>query len=134
IEPFVIPDNWQRYRFMDYGLDMLAHYWAAIDPEGNAYIYKELYQSDLIISEAAKRVNELTLPNEQIRLTYAPPDLWNRRQDTGKSAADIFREHGIVLHKASNDRVQGWLNVKEWLKPIDTRDSHTGEPKKTARL
>lgn len=132
VDPFVIPENWQRYRFMDYGLDMLAHYWAAIDPNGNAFIYKELYESDLIISEAAKRITEMT--NEQVRLTYAPPDLWNRRQETGKSAADIFRENGITLHKASNDRVNGWLNVKEWIKPYETRDEQTGEKVMTSKL
>src|SRR5690606_15658308 len=111
---------------------MLAAYWAAIDNQGNVYVYKELYESDLIISDAAKRINEMT--NEQIKMTYAPPDLWNRRQDTGKSATEVFREHGIVFIKASNDRVQGWLNLKEWLKPFETKDEQTGEKKLTARL
>lgn len=132
IEPFVLPDNWQRFRFMDYGLDMLAHYWAAIDTQGNAYIYKELYESDLIISEAAKRIKEMT--NERIKFTYAPPDLWNRRQETGKSATELYRENGVMLTKASNDRVQGWLNVKEWLKPFGTRDEQTGKEITTARI
>jgi phage terminase large subunit len=131
-EPFPIPKHWQRFRFLDYGLDKLAHYWAAIDTEGNAYIYKELYESDLIISEAAKRIQEMTI--EPIKFTYAPPDLWNRRQETGKSAADLFREHGVNLTKAANDRVQGWLNVKEWLKPYKKRDEQTGEEVTTARL
>lgn len=132
VEPFVIPPHWQRFRFLDYGLDMLAHYWAAIDMEGNAFVYKELYESDLIISEAAKRINELTI--EKVKFTYAPPDLWNRRQETGKSAADLYRENGVMLTKAGNDRVQGWLNVKEWLKPYKVRDEQTGEEVTTARL
>ncbi|RAV22213.1 PBSX family phage terminase large subunit [Paenibacillus contaminans] len=132
IEPFPIPSHWQRYRVLDYGLDMLAHYWVAIDTKGYAYFYKELYESDLIISEAAKRIAGMTI--ESIRITYAPPDLWNRRQETGKSARDLFLENGVLLSKASNDRVQGWLNVKEWLKPFKTRDEHTGEEITTARL
>jgi phage terminase large subunit len=132
IDSFTIPDHWNKFRFFDYGLDKLACYWATIDTQGNAYIYKELYESNLIISDAAKKIKEYT--NEEIRLTYAPPDLWNRRQDTGKSAADVFHEHGIILIKANNDRVQGWYNVKEWLKPYDTKDEQTGEKKTTARL
>jgi phage terminase large subunit len=132
VEPFVIPDHWQRYRFLDYGLDMLAAYWAAIDTQGNAFIYKEVYESDLIISDAARRIKDVT--NEPIKLTYAPPDLWNRRQDTGKSAADLFREHGVSLVRANNERIQGWLNLKEWLKPYETKDEQTGEPVTTARL
>lgn len=134
IQPFVLPAHWERYRVLDYGLDKLAGYWLAVDTQGFAYAYKEVYESDLIISEAAKRIKELTLPTEGVRLTYAPPDLWNRRQDTGKSAAAIFNENGVVLIKASNDRVQGWLNLKEWLNPFNTRDEQTGEMIVTARL
>lgn len=132
VEPFVIPDHWQRYRFLDYGLDMLAAYWAAIDTYGNAFIYKELYESDLIISDAARRIVDMT--SEKIRFTYAPPDLWNRRQDTGKSASDLFRENGVSFVKANNERIQGWLNLKEWLKPYETRDEQTGDTVITARL
>lgn len=132
IEPFVIPQHWQRFRFMDYGLDKLANYWGAIDTQGNTFVYKELYESDLIISAAAKRIIELT--NEPIKMNYAPPDLWNRRQDTGKSAAELFRENGIILTKSNNERVQGWLNLKEWLKPYESKDEQTGKPIITARL
>ena len=37
IEPFEIPKEWTRYRAIDYGLDMLACYWIAIDTKGNEY-------------------------------------------------------------------------------------------------
>jgi phage terminase large subunit len=124
--------HWKRYRVFDYGLDMLACYWIAIDNSGQAIVYKELYESNLIISEAAKKIKEYT--NEQIYMTFAPPDLWNRRQDTGKSAEDVFRENGVLLYKANNDRVQGWYNVKEWLNVYESKDEQTGLPKKTARL
>lgn len=115
IEPFQIPSWWRRYRAIDYGLDMLACYWISVDEEGNAYVYKELYESDLIISEATRRIIEMT--DEEIFTTFAPPDLWNRRQDTGESAADIFYKNGVGLAIARNDRVTGWLTVKEYLKP-----------------
>lgn len=119
IEPFVIPKDWTRYRTIDYGLDKLACYWIAVDWQGKAYVYKELYESNLIISEAAKKIKEMTLVSEKVQQTFAPPDLWNRRQETGKSAADIFQENDVYLHKASNDRIQGWYNLKEWLKPYE---------------
>jgi len=117
IEPFVIPDYWQRYISLDYGLDMLAAYWIAIDTQGKAYVYKELYQPGLIISAAAEAIKEMI--NEEIRSVFAPPDLWNRRQETGKSAAEIFKDNDIRLRQASNNRVQGWYNLKEWLNPYD---------------
>ncbi len=118
IEPFAIPDDWRRYIAIDYGLDMLAAYWIAVDNQQKAYVYKELYQSDLIISEAARRIKDIT-GSDRIYQRLAPPDLWNRRQETGKSAADLFRENGLSLYKANNNRIQGWYNLKEWLKPYD---------------
>ena len=51
MEPFPIPAHWRRYFAMDYGLDMLAGYWIAVDTTGRAYVYREIYESGLIISE-----------------------------------------------------------------------------------
>jgi hypothetical protein len=118
VEPFPIPQYWKRYTAKDYGLDMLANYWIAVDTRGKAYVYKELYESGLIISDAAKRIAEVN-DKDVIYQKYAPPDLWNRRQETGKSAAELFQENGEYLTQASNDRVQGWYNLKEWLKPYE---------------
>ena len=126
IEPFNLPKEWRRYITLDYGMDMLACYWIAVDTVGNAYVYRELYEgrdngkglngSGHIISEAAKRILEMTPKDEEITATFAPPDLWNRRQESGKSVADIFGEYGIYLTKTSNDRLDGWASMHEWLK------------------
>lgn len=112
--PFEIPNDWRRFRTRDYGLDMTAVCWIALDWRMNAFVYKELYKPDLIVSTAAKEINTMT--NENIITDYAPPDLWNRNKDTGKSTADIFAENGQFLTKADNNRVTGWLAVHEWLK------------------
>ena len=116
IEPFKIPDTWRRFRARDYGLDMCAVLWIALDWNMNAYVYKEFYKPGLIVSEAAKQINAMT--DEEIYCDYAPPDLWNRNRDTGKSTFDIFAENKQYLTKADNNRVQGWLAVHEWLKII----------------
>ena len=47
---------------------------------------------------------------------FAPPDLFSRRQETGKSAIDIFLRHGIHFYKTDNARVNGWYELKEWLR------------------
>ena len=116
-KPFEIPKTWRIFRTRDYGLDMCACYWIALDWNMNAYVYKELYESNLIVSEAARKINEMT--TEDIYCDYAPPDLWNRNKDTGKSTMDIFAENGQYLTKADNNRVTGWLAVHEWLKVIE---------------
>lgn len=128
-----VPDWYKRYVSLDYGFDSLAVLWIWIDNYGNARVYRALRKKNLIISDAAKEILKFT-GNDKIDAFYAPPDLWNRRQDTGKSAAMIFYENGITLIKTSNDREQGWLNVHEWLRPYETRDEQTGETYKTAKL
>lgn len=118
IKPFELPREWRRYISIDYGLDMLACLWIALDYSGRAYVYKELYESGLIISEAAKRIHEVN-GEDEIHMRFAPPDMWNRRQETGKSAADIFMENGLYFYKSNNNRIQGWYDLKEWLKPYN---------------
>lgn len=117
IKPFPIPRHWKKYFTMDYGLDMLAAYVIAVDTHGRAYVIKEFCKSNLIISAAAEEIKRLCA-GDKVDMYYAPPDMWNRRQDTGKSVAEIFFENGITLVKSQNDRVSGWYNLKEWLRPF----------------
>ncbi len=122
IKPFSIPSHYKHYFTMDYGFDMAAFYWISVDSKGCAYVVREFCQgkdngkSPLIISEAARVIKELT--KEKIFLYLAPPDIWNSRQESGRSIADIFLEEGIPLTKSGGGRVEGWMSVKEYLKPF----------------
>jgi phage terminase large subunit len=71
-------------------------------------------------------MNALTPPSERIEFTIAPPDMWNRQKDSGRSMAEIFMEHGIGILKASNNRIQGWMAVKETLKPMREEKDRPG--------
>ena len=126
VEPFKIPDNWNRYIAMDYGLDMFAVLFVAIDTKGKAYVYNEIHKPNLIVSEAVQTLKSYMRQNKY-KYIYAPPDLWNRNRDTGKSTAELFWEGGVDLTKASNNRIAGWLNVKEWLRVKKVRHEQTGE-------
>lgn len=114
-EPFKIPPNWKRYRAFDYGLDMFACAWFAVDEDGRSYMYREYSESNLITQDAAKMMLNLTLPGEKIEVTFAPPDMWNRQKDTGKTMAEIFMEFGVPIVRADNNRVQGHMLIKEML-------------------
>jgi phage terminase large subunit len=117
IEPFAIPSHWKRYAAMDYGLDMLAALWAALSPDGGMVIYREVYESGLIVSAAASRIRPY---GSETRGVIAPQDLWGRSADTGKSQAESFCGHGVSLSRVSDrGRVDGWLNLAEWLHPED---------------
>lgn len=114
IEPFTIPEPWRVYRTIDYGLDMLAAYWIAIDEHKEVYVIREFCKKDLVISDAAKAIIENT--HEPIYCTFAPPDMWGRAQESGKNKAQIFYENGVRFTRSSNDREAGWLAIKELLK------------------
>ena len=115
-EPFEIPEDWRKWRVFDYGLDRLACLWIAMDSTRKIYVYRELCESDLPISTAAESILKHTEENEKIYATLAPPDLWSRSQETGKSRALIFADSDLHLTKSNNDREAGWLAIKELLK------------------
>ncbi len=114
-----IPKDWSRYCAIDYGLDMLAAVFVALSPDGQAQVYDEVYEKDLIVSEAAKRIKEKASGVCQF---IAPGDLWNRQKDSGKSIYELFCENGVYLTKISPERVQSFLCLKEWLKPYIDED------------
>ncbi len=117
--PFRIPDHWTRYRSIDYGLDMLAVYWIAVDEQGRSWVYREYTRDRLIVQDAARNILDNTLPGEQISVTFAPPDLWSTQKDTGRTMAEIFMTCGVSLQRASNNRVQGHMMIKNLLAPMN---------------
>jgi phage terminase large subunit len=123
IRPFGIPDHWKRFRCMDYGLDMCAVYWVAIDPHNFLYVYRELYKSNFILSRAAETILQMTAPGEDISYTVASKDLWSRNKDTGKAEVETLIANGLKdIIEADNRRVPGWRELREWLMPRDAID------------
>ena len=108
--------NTLKYVSIDYGLDMFSAHWIKVDSFGNAQVYREYDKSNLTISEAAGVLLSMC-EGETIELFLAPPDLWNRSQETGKSRAQLWSEAGVELTKTSNDFAAGCAGMKEWLKP-----------------
>lgn len=113
--------DWRIYFTMDYGLDMFAGYFVAVDNHERGYAFGEIYQPNVIISDAVKliKAKQRELGIAKVDEYLAPSDMWNRRQETGLSLADIFYQNGVRLYKTSRDRIDGWAAVKEWLKPFD---------------
>ena len=115
---------------------MLAAYLMAVDDRGMAYVLREVYEGKdlgegavgLNIHDAAERVRTL-MAGERVTAVLAPPDLWAKQRESGKTTADLFAEHGVYLTQASAARVAGWLAVKEWLRPFPD-----GEGGRTAKL
>ena len=112
-----LPQGGLRFRALDYGLDMTCCLWCCVGQDGRVTVYRELYESGLLLSEAARKIIDATDKNEAVRYTVASPDLWNRRQETGKSGFEIMTGTGLKqMIKADDSRITGWRIVREYLK------------------
>ena len=118
IEPFTVPEDWRRFRSMDWGFnDPCCVLWYAVGPDGTLYVYREMYVRQVMSPDLADRVKELS-EGEKIAYTAASPDMWAERgiaDISGVTIAEVFASHGVPLIKADNTRVPGWQRVREYL-------------------
>ena len=95
-EPFALGDGTMHFCAIDYGLDMLAALFIDVCRDGRAYVVSEIYESSLIISEAAgkilSRASEGTVFIAQRGfLNEASPEQ-NRRLDGAQGMAEARRK------------------------------------------
>ena len=127
IAPFSVPATWIRFGALDYGLDMTAFLLFAYPPDRSRIVaYRELYEPNLILSEAADQILKLC-QGENLRYIAASPDLGGRRQDAGKTGFDILSARGVKgLIPADNERVAGWRRVREFLQAKGEKEGFLG--------
>lgn len=126
IEPFPIPREWRRFRAMDWGFnDPCCVLWFAIAPDSHLYVYREIYKNQTAPSEMARLIKKRSVAldvhgaqyTEHITYTAASPDMWQKRgvRDAmgGETIADTFIKNGVPIIKADNDRLNGWMRVRE---------------------
>lgn len=81
VEKDYIPRTWRRVRAIDFGYRApFVCLWIAIDPETDKrYIYRELYQTELLVQDAAKMILEASR-GEEIETTICDHDPENYGQ------------------------------------------------------
>ncbi len=111
-----IPSNVRYFAAVDYGFDMLAALLLCTDTDGNIYVLRERCVSGLTLGEAAREIAELCR-GYSVQLAVCSPDLWNRRQDSGKSGFEIMQSvRGMPpMITADDRRIQGWRVLREYL-------------------
>lgn len=58
---FVIPAEWRRYRVIDFGYtNPFCCQWWAIDHDGRAYLYREIYMTGRTVQQHAQQIKELS--------------------------------------------------------------------------
>ncbi|MBO5416933.1 MAG: phage terminase large subunit [Clostridia bacterium] len=113
--PSAIPKFTKRFIAFDYGFDMLACLLIASDAEGRLYCERELCESGLTLSEAARRISGFC-EGYSVEYAVASPDLWNRRQDSGRSGFEIMQSvRGMPpMTPADDRRIAGWRVLREY--------------------
>jgi phage terminase large subunit len=99
--------------------------WIAVDETGRCFVYRSFNEPNMRVSEAAEKQLELTRPDENIHFSIAPPDMWSRNRDSGKTQAAMFADHGVGLVRADNNRKQGWAAMKEMFR-VRNEDGRPG--------
>lgn len=129
IRPFAIPAHWTRTVSFDHGYTRPFSFgvWA-MDEEGRAYRYKELYgcvpgeaNQGIMLppGEIAKQLAFLLEPETQegIRIQgIADPAIWDRSR--GMSVEEQIRSEfgGVIFRKGDNTRLPGKMQLHERLK------------------
>ena len=118
INPFEIPDYWKRYRTFDYGYTKpFAVQWWAVDYDGRAYLYRQLYGCTdtantglkLEPSEIARKIREIEDEKEKGHTIYgiADPAIWDGSHGTDGTIITLFEREGIYFEKGKNTRLSG---------------------------
>lgn len=127
IEPFEIPKDWKIYRSYDWGYGKpFSCGWWAVDYEGVAYRILELYGCTGTPNEGVKWSNEAMFGKiAQIEREHpwlrgktiqgvADPSIWDGSR--GVSAAEVAEKHQLWFDPGVNDRIPGWMQVRERMK------------------
>lgn len=78
VDHFPIPPHWRRFRVVDFGYtNPFACGWFALDPDGRLYLYRQIYRTQRLAEEHARRIVALT-GDERMELTAADHDAEDR--------------------------------------------------------
>lgn len=120
VKPFAIPEDWRKYRSIDWGFakPLCCHWWA-VAPDGRCFCYREYYVTRVSPSQAAQTIKKITdLAGERIYATFVDPSMSGVLPEDGKSLIERFQEefgkHEIIV-PADNDRVSGWSLFRDML-------------------
>lgn len=118
VKPFDIPKRWERIVSIDHGLvNPTAALWAALDYDGNVYIYDEYYNPGLVSHHAETILKKSE--GQEISLWLIDPSTSARtREKDGVlwSVLEEYEDYGIWAVPANNQVLAGINRVKEFMR------------------
>jgi hypothetical protein len=118
ITPFELPISWERVKGIDYGYaSESACVWGAVDPsDGTLIIYRELYQKNLTGQDLGERITQMELSDPYAVQGVLDTAAWARTGTTGPTVGESLVRAGHKLRRADKNRVQGKIQIHEYLK------------------
>jgi hypothetical protein len=116
VEPFTLPQSWLRYNGIDWGhAKPWGVLWAAVDEDGRAWFYREIYQAGVGEAEQARQILAAESDSEHVAVRYADDAMWATRGDA-KPISEVYANNGVYLTAAGKgSRVPGWQRVRSYL-------------------
>lgn len=118
ITPFDIPIGWERVKGIDYGYaSESACIWGAVDPtDGTLVIYRELYRKNLTGEDLATVITQMEVEDPYSVQGVLDTSAWARTGTTGPTVGETLQRAGHKLRRADKNRVQGKIQIHEYLK------------------
>jgi hypothetical protein len=117
VQPFTIPDSWNRYVGIDWGYTApYAVGWFAQDEDQRIWLYREIYRAGVGEAEQARRILEAEA-GEHIMARFADDAMFAVRGDA-RPISDIYRENGVYITaagKSPGSRVAGLQRIHSYL-------------------
>ena len=118
IPPFEIPLPWERTKGIDYGYaSESCCLWGTIDiNDGTLIIYRELYKKGLTGEELASIIRDMELEDPFAVSGVLDTAAWAKTGTTGPTVGESLLRAGHKLRRADKNRVQGKIQIHEFLK------------------
>lgn len=122
IEPFDIPRHWRRYRSFDFGYAKpFAVQWWAVDTDGRAYLYRQMYGCTNTPNtgvkweprKIAKEIHRIEAEQEKGNhiIGVADPSIWDESRGADGTVINMMEREGVYFDKGKNDRISGKMQV-----------------------
>lgn len=113
VDRFEIPEEWRRIRCVDFGYtNPFICQWWAIDGDGRMYLYREIYQTQTLVEDAAREIVRLS-EGEHIEATVCDHDAEDRA---------TLERHGVPTVAAKKD-------VSPGIQAVESRIRKAGDNK-----
>lgn len=98
------PPDWRVYRSIDFGYNnpFVCQFWAR-SPDDELVMFREIYESELLIEEAAERIREVTNDEWILENTFSDHDAQEN---------ETLKKHGVLTQNAKKDVQAGIDAVK----------------------